>query len=71
MRMRIRLLLPFFPLIAGAQESPTKDDLAEQFLDAIPRDTITSAEVAQMNGFRVESSRVKELGLIFGLAAGQ
>lgn len=47
---------------SSAQNRDAMDELVQQFLEAIPPDTINDAQAFETNGFHVESSQNKEIG---------
>lgn len=51
----------FLTVASTVGQGQNRDRLVQEFLEAIPPDTVTDAEVYEMNGFRVESAQVKEL----------
>lgn len=57
----------FFLMNAGAaeEEGPSLDDLVREFAVRLPPETITSVQVFDTNGFRIESHRHKELDAQF------
>ena len=56
------LALSICPLVpAFAQEGESREELIDRFVDAIPDDTVTDAEVFEANGFSVETADVKQL----------
>jgi hypothetical protein len=50
---------------SSAQNRDATDELVQQFLEAIPPDTITNAQAYETNGFQVQSSQNRELGADF------
>jgi hypothetical protein len=47
----------------AAESEPAKDDLVREFMKVIPPDTFSNVRTFEVNGFAIESSRYKQLGV--------
>lgn len=47
----------------AAEQQPSKDDLVKEFMKVIPPDTFSNTQTFAVNGFSIESSRYKQLGV--------
>jgi hypothetical protein len=47
----------------AAEPEPFKDDLVREFMKIIPPDTFTNTQTFAVNGFDIESTRYKQLGV--------